>query len=515
MTDKHDCIVIGSGPSGVAAASALLAAGRGVHMLDVGVALEPERERAVSDARARALLTPANTPWLDESRDDSAIPRKLIFGSDFPYREASESLALTSDGAGAEPSFARGGLSNVWGAAALSFAAQDTVDWPISVEALAPHYGACARILGIAGEQDDLNDWYPLHSPPARRFNASRQARLLLSTLTRNREALRANGLQFGRARLAADASACTYCGLCLHGCPDRLIYSANETLAQLTGHPRFSYRADVIVQSLMEENDGAAAVGVSRGAGEPFSARAERIFVAAGAIPTTALLLRSTEAYDQPVRLKDSQYFLLPLVLFGDGGRTRDERLHTMAQIFLELRDAAISPYTVHMQIYTYNSLLAGMTRRRLGPLLEPVARWGDAHFVLIQGYLHSSHSGSIELTQRRGALEARGVPNPEARTVINRVVQKLMTLAPRIGAFPLAPLMQIAEPGRGFHIGGSFPMRHTPERFESDTLGRPHGWRRVHAVDATVLPSIPATTITYPVMANAHRIATEAAAL
>jgi hypothetical protein len=29
------------------------------------------------------------------------------------------------------------------------------------------------------------------------------------------------------------------------------------------------------------------------------------------------------------------------------------------------------------------------------------------------------------------------------------------------------------------------------------------------VHAVDATVFPTIPSTTITYSVMANAHRIA------
>lgn len=40
---------------------------------------------------------------------------------------------------------------------------------------------------------------------------------------------------------------------------------------------------------------------------------------------------------------------------------------------------------------------------------------------------------------------------------------------------------------------------------------LGRPHGLSRVHVVDASVLPSIPATTISYLVMANAHRIATE----
>jgi choline dehydrogenase-like flavoprotein len=34
-----------------------------------------------------------------------------------------------------------------------------------------------------------------------------------------------------------------------------------------------------------------------------------------------------------------------------------------------------------------------------------------------------------------------------------------------------------------------------------------------RVHVVDASVLPSVPATTITYTIMANAHRIGWNAA--
>ena len=69
--------------------------------------------------------------------------------------------------------------------------------------------------------------------------------------------------------------------------------------------------------------------------------------------------------------------------------------------------------------------------------------------------------------------------------------------------------PALQIAPPGRGFHSGGSFPMRAEPGEFECDRLGRPHGFMRVHVVDSTVFPSIPATTITLSVMANAHRIA------
>ena len=55
---------------------------------------------------------------------------------------------------------------------------------------------------------------------------------------------------------------------------------------------------------------------------------------------------------------------------------------------------------------------------------------------------------------------------------------------------------------------------MSANPRSFETDLLGRPTGWRRIHAVDATVFPSIPATTITFSVMANAHRIGWESGA-
>jgi hypothetical protein len=75
-----------------------------------------------------------------------------------------------------------------------------------------------------------------------------------------------------------------------------------------------------------------------------------------------------------------------------------------------------------------------------------------------------------------------------------------------------PLPVMLKIAEPGRSFHSGGSFPMSLEPRGFQTDLLGRLPGWKRIHAVDATVFPSIPATTITFSAMANAHRIGWEA---
>ena len=50
---------------------------------------------------------------------------------------------------------------------------------------------------------------------------------------------------------------------------------------------------------------------------------------------------------------------------------------------------------------------------------------------------------------------------------------------------------------------------MKNNPSHFESDSNGRPYGFEKVHIVDASIFPSIPATTITLSIMANSYRIA------
>ena len=82
------------------------------------------------------------------------------------------------------------------------------------------------------------------------------------------------------------------------------------------------------------------------------------------------------------------------------------------------------------------------------------------------------------------------------------------LVQHAPRLGILPLS--LRRGTPGDGNHLGGSFPMRHNPTMLETDSLGRMTALPRVHLVDASVLPGLPATTFTLTVMANAHRIAT-----
>jgi nucleoside-diphosphate-sugar epimerase len=176
---------------------------------------------------------------------------------------------------------------------------------------------------------------------------------------------------------------------------------------------------------------------------------------------------------------------------------------------------DKQLSRFTTHMQVYTYNDLFEQPIKKMLGPLhaVFPLKAF-LSRMTLVQAYLHSSDSpgftGCLERVGDTDQLRLTARPNPETRKVMKRFMKKLWSIRPLSGLIPLTPMLQPGEPGRGFHTGGSFPMSAQPVGFESDLLGRPAGMKRTHLIDASVLPSIAATTITYTVMANAHRIGT-----
>ena len=527
--------VIGSGPSGVACAMALLRRGRDVTMLDGGEALEPERQQAVERLR---MLDPSewngtNISFLKEGvvADRKGVGVKRIFGSDYPYRGVEQLMPTHKKGVDTKSSLAVGGLSAAWGSAILPFRDEDMVGWPLRLADLAPYYRDVLSLMGTSLVQDDLAELFPLFVAPDGALRRSRQADSLMRDLEKHRIHLRAQGIWFGAARLATRPHVrgaqpgCTYCGLCMYGCPYGLIYSAEDTLAQLAEYPKFHRISGVVVERLQETNEGSVLIrGRQRTTGASVDFTASRVYLAAGALASSRIVLRSQEAYGKTVTLKNSQYFLLPILRYAGTARVQKEALHTLAQVFLEIIDPEICDRTVHLQVYTYNDLYEAAIRRTAGPaagLLRPI--WGAllGRMLTVQGYLHSDFSPAIGATLERRAdnsdllrLEALHPEGDQAHVILKRIVHKLSQNARWLRSIPIGPLLNKPDAGHGFHVGGTFPMSERPVGFQSDLLGRPAGFNRVHLVDSSVLPSIPATTITFSVMANAFRIGSLAGA-
>jgi choline dehydrogenase-like flavoprotein len=517
--------VIGSGPSGISAAMALLTKGIPVTMLDAGLELEKGHAEVV-----RLLATRSKQDWDEESvsilrKDADPSPRgvalKRVYGSDFPYRGMRKYQPVQLVGAKMYRSLAKGGLSNVWGASILPFQETDILDWPIGVKNLGPHYSAVLSFMCHSAQKDGLNDLFPHHGEYCNAFRMSRQAAAFLNDIEKHKNSLNLEKIFFGRSRLAAtsglngEGKPCAYCGLCLYGCPYRNIYSSADTLELLSDRRDFKYIGGILIDKLVETADGIKILGTTLSDSEKREFLGSRVFLAAGVLSSTRIMLASMEACEHPLKMLHSDLFQIPFLRYRAVENVTTEELHTLTQIYLEILDEAIDRHTIHMQVYGYNDFYLAVINKRLGYLAKFLSRLTESllgRLLIIKGYLHSSTSSHISVhLQRDGTLVLEGHPNEHARRAMRKVARKLFKNRNYFRALPLQMMARMDDPGTGNHSGGSFPMRITPQPFETDILGRPYGFKRVHMVDSSVFPSIPATTIAFSSMANAHRIATD----
>src|SRR6266851_6975599 len=159
--------VIGSSLAGVFAAHALAARGLHVTILDVGETLDPARQAAVAQLRDRE---PGS--WLAEHQDlisanatmnGDELPKKMHFGSDYIYAADRPFAHIVTNRAGRAPypTFARGGFSNIWGAAVLPPDACDMADWPVSRSAMEPYFRKVAALLPLCGSGGSMAAAFP------------------------------------------------------------------------------------------------------------------------------------------------------------------------------------------------------------------------------------------------------------------------------------------------------------------------------------------------------------------
>ncbi len=58
-----------------------------------------------------------------------------------------------------------------------------------------------------------------------------------------------------------------------------------------------------------------------------------DKVYLGAGVLPTAKIILESLETFDRELEMKDSQYFILPILRYSKVKNIFDEELHTLAQ--------------------------------------------------------------------------------------------------------------------------------------------------------------------------------------
>lgn len=524
-------LIIGSGPA--AAGVALALSERDdleITVIDAGTRLEADR----ASVRARLAASPAERWGADDLALIAAppmpsaargLPEKRSYGSNYPFRDVGQldGLSTFGDVHRSVISSAYGGFSNIWGTQLMPFSEHTLAAWPVGLAELTPHYRAVLDEVPFAGEKDDLEERFPLIGSPRPLPPLSSRSERVLRAYERHRAALNGFGVTLGRARLAFQSDRCVLCGLCMSGCPYELLYSAAQTFDALSSRGRITYHGGLLAVRV-EEHEGTVTVHARElESGRRASFQADRVYLACGALGTTRLVLGSLDRYGEDIAVDESVQFMLPMVSLRPVRDPREEPQFTLNQfnMVLQLGDQARDLSQLHF--YTWDpAFLSALPPALLAfdkgaPLVREILR----RTSVALGYLPSWYSPRLKV--RAAPAGDDGLTGLEIRREDphwgrNRALRTALAKVARAGRlldlYPVLPKLVIAAGGKSYHYGASFPHRaeHAPARFaSSDRLGRVGAWDRVHLVDASVFPDVPATTFTFTIMANAHRIASE----
>jgi choline dehydrogenase-like flavoprotein len=475
--------VIGSGPSGWSTAKTLVRLGHEVTVID-------------------AALDESDTNAYRAKTDQSKLNRKLYFGSDLPYRDFPFGPSIRSKLVNPAYSFAKGGLSLVWGATMLPYCEDDTAGWPLDISMLDHSYHAIAKEIPITGADDGLCSTYGKFYSRRGIFPSNRILRILETA-----EGTNDPEIQVGLSRLAvetgkAGVGGCIYCHKCISGCPSNFIWNSKDLSLEVK-------HLKLRVIKLVESDPGVKIEAIDV-LGKPYTLETfDKVFLASGSLESFRILATS-RIIDDIAILKDSATFFIPMFALPKLGKVLQNSFG-LSQLFIRFNKTETHVASQY-QLYEYSEDLIVRAQKALpfgGLIPKFILRFFLMRMMVAIGYLDGADSPSIRMRLLDdGSLFSDIAPfaksSKDRNKVIKLSIKRLSKYTRKCGLVPIPFLTQIAVPGEGVHFGSWMPMGD-----KSDLLGRPIGSKNIHVVDSSVLPTIAPGPITFTVMANAMRIA------
>ena len=519
--------VIGSSLSGLSCAKALIERGVQVTVIDTGEQLDEARKEITQRMKwePRREWDSGDIEVITENHTlkTRRLPLKLAFGSDYVYAQDCSYAPTEPVNSPVLGSLALGGFSNVWGGAVLPYRDDDIADWPISFSNLEPYYKKILADMPLSAETDALAEIFPILKPNPLPLKSLGQKQALLRDILKAKDKLTERGIYAGAPRLtvhceASDATpGCDFCGLCLTGCPRDAIYSTSDEIKNLSVEGKIRYLPNLFVKKVKETGNGVSVESLDTSGSGLVEHNFDRVFIGAGAIGTARIMLESMDLFDTPVTMKESAKFIIPWVRFSGTEDVFHGRKNELANAFITFNSEKTLNRWVQIQVSPANILV----RKKFG--LESSGRflkWLSNPFIsrlmLCYGSLHSDHSPEITLTLKNQGDDSHPVLSvkSEDNNLRYHVTKNTSRLLRRnsflFRAFPIGFAAMSTSPGASYHTGSGFPMRATPQlKTDTDTLGRPQGYKNVYLIDSTTFPSVPGTTIGLSIMANARRIA------
>ncbi len=469
-------VIVGSGPSALAAAAAVVKKGFKPLVIDATIGgTNPNPDEFQTGPRESKKKIAKGSPG-----------RKSWLGSDLPYRQHPRSI-LEFQNPEPVPSYSFGGFSRIWGASCSFYRELD--EW-FSKFGLTEE--DCLLTAELLGFEDKL-----LQST---RLRHSKAAHDLMEKFY-NTNFQKQYDVSFSNLAIKVeldDKDACQYCNQCLTGCPYGSIWMSGNKLLLMQEKNEIELITGYFLQEIKVELGRITSLifdshGVSHEILNP-----NYCFLATGVLSTTEILIKSKLASELEI-CDSSTAFSAMLKLGRKSGATTSD--HSLSQVWITDRASG-----AHFQIYSPSPGLEAKMIENFSQLKRTpkLTRWLTARIIPIISYLPSKHSGTLRAKENGQNIIVSAHGSLHAKFLHHAHLAKIsIKLLPKGYLFPTF-LSKISNPGSGYHFGASLPMGK-----RTNELGQLPGLSNMSIVDASVLPLVEAGSITPSVMANSARIA------
>lgn len=506
--------IIGSGAGAIGGIWNLVQRGIKPIVLDVGEMLPPEITKEVNEYRKTYPNYKGQlfNEIFNNSIEGDNFPKKLNFGSDY-FHSNLQNHSKIDNNTFISPSYAMGGYGAAWGGAMLPISNIDLSDWPIELKDLEDGYRNITEMLNLGTNKKISSDVFHNYSEKFNQFESGINSEIIYERLKKFNN----DNFSISSSRLAFDSQLCVNCGNCLSGCPFNAIQTFDKIIIELIKNNQIDYNGNIVVKKIKNMDGYSLIEAVEKNSLKRVEFKFKKIILAAGAINSTRILMNSLGFYNQDVKMLDSQKFGVPfLTLFHNlNGYENQVKL---PKLFMDFIDPKYSSNWVHIQISDSNYLVINKIKTLFKFTGEKIVRILSKHssrLMIGWGGVNSSISGHFllnleKISNEETVLKIRSIKNDHGIRILNKMLRRFSFKILRRGVIMFTPFKIIAPVGGGFHIGGSMPMRKDPSGIlETDLYGKNPRLPGVSIVDASVLPSLPSTTLALTIMANSWRIA------
>jgi choline dehydrogenase-like flavoprotein len=492
MSLDFDVIVIGSGAGGGTAAYRCALAGKRILLVERGG--RPTPGPGAHDERATLI---EKRPYDDRTVRINGVPRRPYVGGGL------------------------GGGTALYGAALMRPSPEDfhpgqlygprlpraAWDWPVTYDVLEPYYTEAERLYGVAARAaDDFGplgkprDGFPHEAPPLHPINRRLMA------------ANEAHGLKPFRLPLAIDFRRCLGCGSCAgYLCPTGARRSSAHLLEQApAGGARLELMTNAEAESFCKDGRGQVA-GVrvrDRVTGRQAVYRAGRYVLAAGAVGSPALLLRSE--LGGPLVGRHYMFHLAPVVA-GVFARPTGADARFAKQVGFADYYLGTSGYADKLGVIQSLPVPGPLMMARAGGarVPAPVVRYLRKRMLPLMGIVEDLPDGGNRVTlDRDGNPEIHHAFSAYDRERGRRLGRLMRQILKRAGA-----LFCLSQPFPSdehvSHQCGTLRFGTRPADAVCDPDGRLFGRPNVFVADGSVFPTSLGVGPALTIIANALRVA------